>query len=267
MQLMPRQLRQQSGTGIYHVMLRGINQQNIFESREDYWKFIRLMRAQTFPEDNDGKPLPPHCIIYAYCLMSNHVHLLIRELDEGLTAPVKSIAISYAQYFNKHYEHSGHLFQDRFKSEPVNDMEYFATLLRYIHQNPVAAGIVANVRDYPWTSWCEYQPDMKCILPVCTTKHVLSRLPLTVLTGLVDEMLPKALNILDFNNEMPVRISDDKVRDFLMLSCGVTNLTALQHYPKTMRNEIIMRTREFGASIRQITRLTGISEGIIRKIK
>ena len=108
---------------------------------------------------------------------------------------------------------------------------------------------------------------MKCILPVCTTKHVLSRLPLTVLTGLVDEMLPKALNILDFNNEMPVRISDDKVRDFLMLSCGVTNLTALQHYPKTMRNEIIMRTREFGASLRQITRLTGISEGIIRKIK
>lgn len=96
MQLMPRQLRQQSGTGIYHVMLRGINQQNIFESREDYWKFIRLMRAQAFPEDNDGKPLPPHCIIYAYCLMSNHVHLLIRELDEGLTAPVKSIAISYA---------------------------------------------------------------------------------------------------------------------------------------------------------------------------
>jgi len=99
MQLMPRQLRQQSGTGIYHVMLRGINLQNIFESREDYWKFIRLMRAQAFPEDNDGKPLPPHCIIYAYCLMSNHVHLLIRELDEGLTAPVKSIKSEPTPFF------------------------------------------------------------------------------------------------------------------------------------------------------------------------
>jgi REP element-mobilizing transposase RayT len=265
---MARRPRESSGTGIYHVMIRGINRQNIFDDEEDYTHFISVLYQQVCPTDEiTGKPLPSRCIFYAYCLMSNHVHLLIRESSECLASVIKRIAVSYAQYYNKKYIRFGHLFQDRFKSEPVNDMEYFATLLRYIHQNPVAAGIVANVRDYPWTSWCEYQPDMKCILPVCTTKHVLSRLPLTVLTGLVDEMLPKAMNILDFNNEMPVRISDDKVRDFLMLSCGVTNLTALQHYPKTMRNEIIMRTREFGASIRQITRLTGISEGIIRKIK
>ena len=218
---MPRQQRQTSGTGIYHVMLRGINHQDIFESREDYWKFLRLLRLQAFPEDNQGHPLPPHCIIYAYCLMPNHVHLLIRELDEGISAPISSISIAYAQYFNKRYSHSGHLFQDRFKSEPVNDMEYFATLLRYIHQNPIAAGIVTEVRQYPWTSWCEYQPDMKCILPVCTTQHVLARLTLEELTGLVNELLPKSLKILDFDNETAIRVSDDKVREFLMTACCV----------------------------------------------
>ena len=80
---MPRKAREKSGTGIYHVMLRGINHQDIFEERSDYWKFLKLLRLQTHPEDKQGHPLPPHCIVYAYCLMTNHVHLLLRELDEG----------------------------------------------------------------------------------------------------------------------------------------------------------------------------------------
>ena len=100
---MPRKQREKSGTGIYHVMMRGINHQDIFEDRGDYWKFLKLLRMQTHPEDNAGKPLPAHCIVYAYCLMSNHVHLLLRELEEGLVPPIKSIAISYAQYFNYKY--------------------------------------------------------------------------------------------------------------------------------------------------------------------
>ena len=81
---MPRKKREKSGTGIYHVMMRGINHQDIFEDRGDFWKFLKLLRMQTHPEDNTGKPLPAHCIVYAYCLMSNHVHLLVRELEEGL---------------------------------------------------------------------------------------------------------------------------------------------------------------------------------------
>ena len=264
---MPRQQRQTSGTGIYHVMLRGINHQDIFEDREDYWKFLRLLRQQTFPEDNQGKPLPPHCIIYAYCLMPNHVHLLIRELDEGISAPISSISIAYAQYFNKRYEHSGHLFQDRFKSEPVNDMTYFVTLLRYIHQNPIAAGIAPDVRHYPWSSWCEYQTDMMCIIPICTTQHVFARLSAEDLTALVNEPLSKTLKILDFDNEMAIRLTDDKVREFLLTACGVANVVDIQHYPKETRNDIIKQLRDYGASIRQITRIIGISEGIIRKIK
>ena len=108
---------------------------------------------------------------------------------------------------------------------------------------------------------------MKCILPVCTTQHVLARLSLEELTGLVNELLPKSLKILDFDNETAVRVSDDKVRDFLMAACGVTNIVDIQHYPKTTRNDIIRQLRDYGASIRQITRLTGISEGIIRNVK
>ena len=264
---MARQQRQVSGTGIYHVMLRGNNHQDIFECREDYWKFLRLLRLQTFPEDSGGLPQAPHCIIYAYCLMPNHVHLLIRDAGEGISRPISCISNAYAQYYNKRYDHFGHLFQGRFKSEPVNDMAYFATLLRYIHQNPVAAGIVTEIRKYPWTSWCEYQKDMTCALPVCTTQHVVSTLPPEELSSLVNEMLPKSLNILDYGNDAAKRVSDDKVRDFVITTFGIDSAIALQHLPKEERNGMIIQMKHFGASIRQISRLTGISEGVIRKLK
>ena len=85
--------------------------------------------------DPDGKPYGPNYTLYAYCLMSNHVHLLIREGDDALGMSVKRIASSYVYYYNHKYLRDGHLFRERFKSEPVNDMAYFVTLLRYIHQN------------------------------------------------------------------------------------------------------------------------------------
>ena len=217
---MPRKQREKSATGVYHVMMRGINHQDIFEDRGDYWKFLKLLRMQAFPEDKTGKPLPPHIIVYAYCLMSNHVHLLVRELEEGVVAPIKSIAISYAQYFNYKYEHSGQVFQDRFKSEVVNDIAYFVTLLRYIHQNPVAAGISTSVASYTWSSWWEYDDKMVCAVPVCTTQLI-----------------------------------------------GNNSGTTLQHYDKESRNEIIRQLKSYGASIRQISRLTGVSFGIIRNVK
>lgn len=264
---MPRKQREKSGTGIYHVMMRGINHQDIFEDESDYWKFLKLLRMQTHPEDKQSHQLPAHLTLYAYCLMSNHVHLLVREQDEGLVAPIKSIAISYAQYFNYKYEHSGQLFQDRFKSEPVNDMGYFVTLLRYIHQNPVAAGIASTVGGYTWSSWCEYDDTKICAVPVCTTQHVLSRIAKDDLVGLVNDPLPKALNILDYNNETERRISDDQARQFLMELLDGASVSALQHYGKDERNAVISRLRALGASIRQISRLTGVSEGIVRNVQ
>ena len=264
---MPRKQREKSGTGIYHVMLRGINHQDIFEDRGDYWKFLKLLRMQTHPEDKQGQPLPAHLTVYAYCLMSNHVHLLVRERAEGLVAPIKSIAISYAQYFNYKYGHSGQLFQDRFKSEPVNDMTYFITLLRYIHQNPVAAGIASSVDSYTWSSWCEYDDKKVCAVPVCTPQHILSRMTRSELAELVNEPLPKALSILDINNEMEKRVSDDMARQFLTGLLDGASTSALQHFAKEERNAVIRQLKTFGASIRQISRLTGVSEGIIRNVR
>ncbi len=144
---MPRQARKESGTGIYHVMLRGINRQDIFEDAEDYMRMLRCMQQMLEQYDDQGNRLPPLCTFYAYCLMSNHVHLLLRVNQEDIGSTIKHLTVMYAMYYNQKYSRSGHVFQDRFKSEPVNDMAYFVTLLRYIHQNPTKAGMVSKVQE------------------------------------------------------------------------------------------------------------------------
>ena len=264
---MPRKNRITSETGVYHVMLRGINHQIIFECQNDYLKFLQLLYQKCHPKDADGNQMPACCIIYAFCLMPNHVHLLIQEKDEKISDSIKCVAIAYAQYYNIKYEHSGHLFQDRFRSEPVNDWEYFLTLLRYIHQNPVAGGIVNRVKDYRWSSWTEFEKPSTNQVSLCSTESVLSRISFDALEQLVNEPLSKTQRILDYNNETSIRLNEDVIKEFIKLDCGVENVKDIQGYPQEKRNALIKKIRDFGASIRQISRLTGISEGIIRKIR
>lgn len=145
---MARQSRQSSGTGIYHVMMRGINHQNIFEEQEDYYQFLTTLDVMAQSYDPDGTPSGRNYVLYAYCLMTNHIHLLIREHEKSVGETVKRIAGSYVYYYNRKYGRDGHLFKERFKSEPVNDMAYFTVLLRYIHQNPVKAGFSDRVKHY-----------------------------------------------------------------------------------------------------------------------
>ena len=87
---MPRQARQASGTGIYHVMMRGINHQNIFEEQEDYYQFLNTLDLMAQSYESDGTPAGRNYILYAYCLMSNHIHLLIREREDTIGMAIKS---------------------------------------------------------------------------------------------------------------------------------------------------------------------------------
>lgn len=263
---MPRKNRVFSDTGVYHVMLRGINHQIIFESHNDYLKLLQLLHQKCYPKDSDRKAMPACCVIYAYCLMPNHIHLLIQEKEEKISDTIKSIGISYAQYYNIKYEHSGHLFQDRFRSEPVNNWEYFVTLLRYIHQNPVTGGIVHRIKDYEWSSWAEYDNTDVSPISICSIDSVLSRISYPTLEELVNEPLSKAQRILDYNNETPIRIHEDVIKDYLSSECGVKNIKDIQGYPKEQRDELLKKMWVFGASIRQMVRMTGISERIIRKL-
>jgi len=135
--------RAKSENGIYHVIVRGINRQNIFQDEED--KGVYLDRLYQYKTECGVK-------IYAYCLMSNHVHMLVKETDKPLNEFMKKLGTSYSYRFNRKYDRVGHLFQDRYKSEPVNDDAYFLMVFRYIHRNPGRAGLMP----FSWTSYVDY---------------------------------------------------------------------------------------------------------------
>ena len=263
---MPRQVRKRSGTGIYHVMLRGINRQDIFEDDEDYLQMMGLLHTLTERRDENGLLLQPLCTFYAYCLMSNHIHLLIRERADTVSEVVKKLGIAYAYYFNRKYGRNGHLFQDRFKSEPVDSMDYFVVLLRYIHQNPVKSGMAANVDDYPWSSRSEYSGKQSQVLPLCDVSSVLSRIDIHDLAEWVSTPVDDYKDILDIDTEEKKNLSDSDIGAFLLNTHGIANPLMVQSLEKTRRNIVLKSAKAFGAGIRQLSRLTGVSFGIIQKL-
>ena len=125
---MPRVAREKSKTGIYHIILRAVNRQIIFEEDEDAIKFLETLERY---KETSGYE------IYAYCLMGNHVHILLKEGKEDLGVTMRRIGASYVYWYNWKYERVGHLFQDRYKSEVVETEKYLLAVLRYIHQNPL----------------------------------------------------------------------------------------------------------------------------------
>ena len=263
---MPRQSRKPSGTGIYHVMMRGINHQTIFEDEEDNYQFINTLDRMRVRYDDEGNPSGSNCTYYAYCLMGNHFHLLIREREESVGETIKRIASSYVYYYNRKYGRDGHLFKERFKSEPVNDMAYFTVLLRYIHQNPVKAGIVENVKDYEFSSWGEYDGTVEPVFQICDVNTVLNRIPYKELDEWVNEPLDDDVYCLDIEGSSRRRPSDDQVWLKIKDKTGVTNSTSFQQLDENKRKEMFLELKDCGASLRQLERLTGIGKGVIHRI-
>ncbi len=140
---MPRRARRASASGIHHVMLRGVNRDMIFLEDEDRERFLTALRTA---RDVSGFS------ILAYCLMDNHVHLAMQEGPEPVGAAVRRVGVRYAGWFNRKYQRVGHLFQDRFKSVPVEADAHLVTLLRYVWNNPVEAGLANDPDEYRWSS-------------------------------------------------------------------------------------------------------------------
>lgn len=126
------------------MMERGIRKQAIYRDDMDHQAFIAIMRSAL--EKNQG-------LLHAYCMMTNHFHLLLETSDTEPGKFMKQLASCYAIYFNRKYRFSGHLFEGRYKACLVKDDDYFLQSSRYIHLNPVKAGIVEHPEDYPWSSY------------------------------------------------------------------------------------------------------------------
>lgn len=260
---MPRMPREKSQTGIYHVMLRGINRQTLFEDEEDCKKFLQIINECMYFHDTQESEFKKRFELMAYCLMGNHVHLLMKEEKEPLDQIFKRIGARYVFWFNHKYERVGHLFQDRFKSEPVNDSGYFLTVLRYIHQNPVMAGLCKDISKYKWSSYNDYIEGSG----ITEAEFALSMFNEDRKKGIM--FFKKHMNeeektsCLDIDEKH--RPTDKEAQEIVRELCKIKNIVEFQNLNPEKRDKSIALLKEKGLSIRQISRLTGISFGIVRK--
>ena len=260
---MPRKRRVLSSTGVYHVMLRGINREDIFTDEQDCLKFIKILAGCVAPTDKSGNPLPPMCTIYGYCLMSNHVHLLIGERDNSIGEVLKSIGITYVSYFNKRHYRIGPMFQGRFRSEPVEDALSFFNLLRYIHENPVAACICAKPGEYRWSSWHEYESAVPLPGAICSVTT-----PFT--NARWDEYRQQVLESCTLTRQPGAeraRMTDKAAEEVLMRIGNNTPLAVIKSLSFETRKRIILEAMEHGVGSRQMARITGIPYNTISRIR
>jgi REP element-mobilizing transposase RayT len=144
---MARKRRLEVEGGLYHVITRGNDRQDIFHCDEDFQKFLSLVVTQ--------KEKAPF-YLYAWCLMTNHIHLLIERQAHTVGRIMQRVLTGYSQWYNRRYRHIGHVFQGRHKAILCDSDTYLAELVRYIHLNPVRAKMVSRPEDCPYSSHREY---------------------------------------------------------------------------------------------------------------
>lgn len=248
---MGRGPRTKSSTGVYHIMLRGIDGRNIFLDNEDRQMFLNSVMTV---RKNAGFQL------YGYCLMNNHVHLLIKESEEiGVT--IKRITVSYVRWHNKKHSRTGHLYQNRFKSEAVETEAYLKTVIRYIHRNPVKAGITRRPEQCHWSSYIDYVNDYNGIGTSLDTSLIKSLFSdykeFSRFTNLDNN--DNCLDIGD-NNELNDMIECTLQKDLQI------NLASLNEQPISERNRIIKDIYvSTGLSIRQLAQAINISKTIVER--
>ncbi len=243
---MPRQARNIHEGGFRHIIIRGIGKQILFEDEYDNKFFLRIL--ERYSRETDVS-------VCAYCLMENHVHLLIH--DHGINTPLlmKKIGVCYSAYFNDKYERTGHLFQDRYKCENIYDDRYYLTVLRYILRNPEKAGI-CRTEKYRWSSYHAYGDES-------------SFLEQSVTYGFFgdEQEYRDYINTENHDScmEYAGRRDDTWAKDIIEKILGASSGTVIQNYGRLERDQALKSLKSEGLSIRQIERLTGISRGVIQK--
>lgn len=243
-QYMPRAVRIYGESGYMHIYTRGNNKQIIFEDKADYIYYLNLLKN--------------YCSeigirICCFCLMDNHVHLLIYDLEQNIPKLMKRLNAAYSGYFNWKYKRTGHLFEGRYNSIPIESEEYLLRAFRYILNNPKKANICI-AKDYLWSSYSRYGKSESFV-------------DTSVFQDLIGNWEDyESFVSADYEDcpELETFTRDDNwakavMRDVLRIKNG----SDLQHYDANARNESLQVLKSRGLTIRQIERLTGISQNII----
>jgi putative transposase len=197
--------------------------------------------------------------------MDNHVHLLIKENEETIAKAIKRISSSYVYWYNSKYERVGHLFQERYRSEKVESRVYFKTVLRYIHQNPLKAGLESSVWMCRWTSIHEYVEKVDMV-DIDWGFQLFSEDRKQAFPLFIQYMQQQNQDqCLDY--VVKVRLSDNEVREYLN-EMGIASSSLLQKLDKVERDRVLVMLKGLeGVNLRQLSRVTGISKSVIQRVR
>ena len=248
-----RAARAKSESGYYHVVARGNGRQIIFESDADRTRFLRLLGERAGATGVS---------VIAWCLMDNHVHLVLEDCTDCLSELMHSLLTRYAAYFNSRSGHAGHVFQERFFSEPIESDRYLLAVVRYVHLNPERAGI-CRAGDYAWSSFGEYVGRPGAV--------VLSRTE-TVLDIVQGAEGFRRLCEDDAEPGLPMtRRCDDEgellgIANDILRGAGLGKASEVGNLPREQRDDALRLLRRTGFSIRRIERMTGVGRGTVHRV-
>lgn len=243
-------------TGFYHVCARGTGKQLIFEGDEDRWEFLELMRECCREAG---------VTVIAWCLMGNHVDLVLSDYEDTMSAAMQRLLLTYARRFNKRTGRTGHLFQNRFDRRSLDTDRYLMAAIRYVHANPQEAGI-ALIERYPWSSFAEYLraydndttrgfSDPSCVLE---------------LFGSAEGFIAYSLSTPDGSEPALCDMKETEwerhaFADKMAKSLGVP-LCGVKAAPPARRDTVIVGLHDAGFTVRQIERYTGIGKSTVSRI-
>ena len=241
---MARKARVRAQSGVYHVVIQGVRHRDLFLDEEDYAQFTELLERTTKTED-EGLGTVVNYELIGYCLMSDHLHLLLKEGEEDVSKVVSRIVTPYSHYFNNKYDRDGAIYRARFASEPVEDAERQDIVLRYILQTPLRLKRVDSLDDYPYSSWHREPEERRQQLLV---------------------PLPAGTKCLSPRKNAPPRPSDKQVLLMIYQMTGASSISEFMLQPYANCLSTLTDLRRRGASVRQLERLTGIGRGVIQRL-
>ena len=237
---MSRSARKISSNGVYHVVLHSLEGNLLFNENDDYEKFSTVIKECV---ENFG------VLILAYSFSADTVHLILKTGEEPLSAVVKKITTKYIFWYNKKYSHSGKLLHDRYKSEPLESNERIASAVRYVHS---LYGLLNSRNEYNGE---QNIADTKAALRFATKAELLKD---------ADE----SESFIGEKNYAGKPISDEQVKKILSVDFACNSPEDVLILSDDFRQVIISRLHSAGASVRQISRLTGIGKNTVeRKLK
>ncbi len=253
---MPRKAREKSKSGIYHVVIRGNNGQNIFFDEEDKQEFLNTL---FFCRQTDG------FLLFAYALFDEHAHFIIREESVNVANILKHITTKYVRWHNKKHGEHGRLLHDRYLSEPVDTEEDLMRSIRYVTVHGQQFHGTQSFDVEPWNSYKEYKD--------LNTDKVESDIIFGLLADESEEgaMLFKAFlglksqdEFIDIGTER-IMLSDDRIRDIVIEKYGIED-GSLEGIEKERQTEILRELKSInGISIRRLARATGLTKFVVEK--